>query len=110
MAEAEYWRFTVARDCQKKNTSENHSGYSLAACLANWRAGCLLSAEAEATMDRLQHLTDHLTLRCLAAAVPAAAAIHSSRKIPTVHWWGSSFLLSLFLLSFSPIRSAHPLS
>ena len=23
MAEAEYWRFTVARDCQKKNTSEN---------------------------------------------------------------------------------------
>ncbi len=25
MAEAEYWRFTVARDCQKKNTSENHS-------------------------------------------------------------------------------------
>ena len=26
MAEAEYWRFTVARDCQKKNTSENHSG------------------------------------------------------------------------------------
>ena len=29
MAEAEYWRFTVARDCQKKNTSENHSGYSL---------------------------------------------------------------------------------
>jgi hypothetical protein len=31
MAEAEYWRFTVARDCQKKNTSENHSGYSLPA-------------------------------------------------------------------------------
>ena len=31
MAEAEYWRFTVARDCQKKNTSENHSGYSLGA-------------------------------------------------------------------------------
>ena len=30
MAEAEYWRFTVARDCQKKNTSETHSGYSLA--------------------------------------------------------------------------------
>lgn len=29
MAEAEYWRFTVARDCQKKNTSETHSGYSL---------------------------------------------------------------------------------
>jgi hypothetical protein len=31
MAEAEYWRFTVtvARDCQKKNTSKNHSGYSL---------------------------------------------------------------------------------
>jgi hypothetical protein len=29
MAEAEYWRFTVARDCQKKNTSENHSGYRL---------------------------------------------------------------------------------
>ena len=25
MAEAEYWRFTVARDCQKKNTSETHS-------------------------------------------------------------------------------------
>ena len=24
MAEAEYRRFTVARDCQKKNTSENH--------------------------------------------------------------------------------------
>jgi hypothetical protein len=30
MAEAEYWRFTVARDCQKKNTSENHSECSLA--------------------------------------------------------------------------------
>ncbi len=30
MAEAEYWRFTVARDCQKKNTSETHSGYKLA--------------------------------------------------------------------------------
>jgi hypothetical protein len=29
MAEAEYRRFTVARDCQKKNTSENHSEYSL---------------------------------------------------------------------------------
>jgi hypothetical protein len=29
MAEAEYWRFTVARDCQKKNTSETHSGYKL---------------------------------------------------------------------------------
>ena len=29
MAEAEYWRFTVARDCQKKNTSETHSEYSL---------------------------------------------------------------------------------
>jgi hypothetical protein len=25
MAEAEYWRFTVARDCPNKNTSENHS-------------------------------------------------------------------------------------
>ena len=31
MAEAEYWRFTVARDCQKKNTSENHSECRLAA-------------------------------------------------------------------------------
>ena len=31
MAEAEYWRFTVARDCQKKNTSENHSEYRLGA-------------------------------------------------------------------------------
>jgi hypothetical protein len=29
MAEAEYWRFTVARDCQKKNTSETHSECSL---------------------------------------------------------------------------------
>jgi hypothetical protein len=29
MAEAEYWRFTVARDCQKKNTSETHSEYKL---------------------------------------------------------------------------------
>jgi hypothetical protein len=34
MAEAEYWRFTVARDCQKKNTSETHSGYRQAATLA----------------------------------------------------------------------------
>ena len=32
MAEAEYWRFTVARDCQKKNTSETHSECSLRRC------------------------------------------------------------------------------
>jgi hypothetical protein len=41
MAEAEYWRFTVARDCQKKNTLENHSGYRLITVgeMARWRDG-----------------------------------------------------------------------
>ena len=34
MAEAEYWRFTVARDCQKKNTSETHSECRLKSQLA----------------------------------------------------------------------------
>jgi hypothetical protein len=60
MAEAEYWRFTVARDCQKKNTSETHSAYKLAALgvsalpraplelLAFFSATCL---EARATAD-----------------------------------------------------------
>ena len=34
MAKAEYWRFTVARDCQKKNASEHHSQYEVQACTA----------------------------------------------------------------------------
>jgi hypothetical protein len=41
MAEAEYWRFTVARDCQKKNTSENHSECRLTGTYGAlaWHAG-----------------------------------------------------------------------
>ena len=36
MAEAEYWRFTFARDCQKKNTSENHSHTGIACMQAGF--------------------------------------------------------------------------
>ena len=62
MAEAEYWRFTVARDCQKKNTSENHSGYRLAlgargreggspATAATVKGLTWLAAQAKAAVD-----------------------------------------------------------
>jgi phospholipase C len=63
MAEAEYWRFTVARDCQKKNTSENHSEQAGATCHARCHPGMglvlLLAASIAVVISAASGGADH---------------------------------------------------
>jgi hypothetical protein len=55
MAEAEYWRFTVARDCQKKNTSENHSECRLEARVRCGHPGVSSVCPASGVSGGLRH-------------------------------------------------------
>ena len=94
MAEAEYWRFTVARDCQKKNTSENHSECRLITGSAA-RPAPLTADDAAAPSPRLMRPAHRLPLfpstsnrirslaRHIVVASAAAASSSSSSSMTT---------------------------
>jgi hypothetical protein len=104
MAEAEYRRFTVARDCQKKNTSENHSECMLGD--NDVKRHPVMPPRRKAALQHQASALPRLWLEWrlrLAAVVAVAAAVFITPSLPVHDDRSAAAGLALLPAALAPI-------